>query len=206
MTTSRQSHITLRTAGLLVVIALVAPLALTGCQSPQHAPGTATQQDHLFNGRMFLGRFIPLQHAGWFEGEVDPDHTPEGTFVGEQLRMKVLEVTMEGARIAFHVGEDASRTWVLTLHEDGRLHLRHDHRDPDGTPHELTDYGGYGYVGEDRRSCSFAADEKTIEMLPEAATNVWTMTIDFDNERFIYNLTRHNQPRFRAVFDLTTRQ
>jgi hypothetical protein len=190
---------------MLFIIAMLFAVSSPGCQSPRSQPIALDGFEH-FNAGMFLGRFIPLKYAGWIEGEVDAAFTPEGTFVGEQLRMRVLEVNAHGARIAFHVGEDASRTWIITRQPDGRLHLRHDHRDPDGTPHELTDYGGYGFVGKDYSSCSFAADEKTAAMLPEAATNVWTMTLDFEAEQFIYNLTRHGRPRFRAVFDLARPQ
>ncbi len=174
---------------------LAAAISFGGCQSPE--------RNHTLDAHMYLSNFLPHNEL-IFDGEVVAEKTPEGTFVGEPLRMQVQSWRNEEVRVAFQVGDDRSRTWVLTRQEDGRVHLRHDHRDPDGTPHDLTDYGGYGYVLEDWTSCSFAADERTTRMLPEAATNVWTMSFDRENDRFIYDLRRHDRPRFRAVFDLTT--
>jgi hypothetical protein len=113
----------------------------------------------------------------------------------------VLEATPGGARIALDVGEDRSRVWHLTRPPRGRLHLRHDHRDPDGTPHQVTDYGGHAAPGGSPRRQRFPADAHTARIIPEAATNIWT--IEYTSERLVYDLTRHGEPRFRAVFDLT---
>ena len=44
------------------------------------------------------------------------------------------------------VGEDRSRTWILTLSEKGLL-FKHDHRHPDGTPDKITMYGGWAAEG-----------------------------------------------------------
>ena len=44
-------------------------------------------------------------------------------------------------RIPFHVGEDRSRTWVMTPTSVG-LRLKHDHRHEDGSEDEVTQYGG----------------------------------------------------------------
>ena len=181
------------------VLALLLGVAIvsTGCQQPRE------DRSRWYDSQFYLSHFIVINGL-LINGEVDPNYTPEGTFVGEPLQMQVLTWDSTGVSIAFRVGEDRSRTWFITREQDGRLHLRHDHRDPDGTPHDLTDYGGYGYASADYSSCDFAADDATAAMLPEAATNIWTMEFDFDNDRFIYNLTRHGAPRFRAVFDLTT--
>src|SRR3546814_19796560 len=43
-------------------------------------------------------------------------------------------------RVPFHVGDDHSRTWVITRTADG-LRLKHDHRHADGREDVLTMYG-----------------------------------------------------------------
>lgn len=51
--------------------------------------------------------------------------------------------TCEPGRVVvpFHVGDDRSRTFVITLVGD-RLRPKHDHRHKDGTEDVLTMYGG----------------------------------------------------------------
>lgn len=169
-------------------------LILAGCQSRPVADRNPVP------ARAFLGVLSGIE-GGSFLGRVDESQTPANPFEGEQLIMHVREVSPDGARIALHVGEDHSRTWVLTRQGDGGLHLRHDHRYPDGTPHDLTDYGGYAAAESTATRFVFPADDLTAAMLPEAATNIWSMEIT--SHAFSYTLTRHGQPRFRAVFDLT---
>ncbi len=66
----------------------------------------------------------------------------------EKMVMHIKECSENQLFIPFHVrneetGEwDSSRTWIITLHEDG-LELRHDHRRPDGSEESETMYGGY---------------------------------------------------------------
>jgi hypothetical protein len=40
-------------------------------------------------------------------------------------------------------------------------------------------------------------------LIPEAATNVWTLQLDAQNQRFMYQLERNNELRYRAYFDLS---
>jgi hypothetical protein len=91
---------------------------------------------------------------------------------------------------------------VLELRDEG-LHLYHDHLGDVRTMEDLGDgdYHGYGGYADDRGSGIrqyFPADDVTAEMIPAAATNVWMMELDLENDRFIYYLERHDQPRFRA--------
>lgn len=128
----------------------------------------------------------------------DPDHE----MVGADLYMRIASCTDKEIRMPFMVNDDRSRTWVITWGEEGLL-LKHDHRYEDGTPEEITQYGGFA----DHRGTSFRqffpADDETREMLPEAATNVWMMEIDLKNQAFIYYLERHDKPRYRAEFSFT---
>ena len=55
--------------------------------------------------------------------------------------MHVRKCTADTIRIPFHVGDDASRTWVVTRTTTG-YRLKHDHRHRDGSEDKLTQYGG----------------------------------------------------------------
>ncbi len=105
-------------------------------------------------------------------------------------------------RIPLHVGDDRSRTWVLSRTSDG-LRLKHDHRHEDGTEEELTQYGGETEGPGSPHRQAFHADRATAEMLPEASTNVWSVEI-VPGEAFVYQLERMGTDRLvRLEFDLT---
>ena len=55
--------------------------------------------------------------------------------------MHVRQCSDREIRIPFHVGENRSRTWVVTRTPQG-LRLKHDHRHEDGTEDRVTQYGG----------------------------------------------------------------
>lgn len=140
-----------------------------------------------------------------YTGEVAFTNDPESEFIGKELKMIIDTCDTNEVRIPFHVGQDMSRTWVLTFTEEDGLLLKHDHRHPDGTPEEPTMYGGYATNDGSPYRQHFPADDETAAMLPEASTNVWTMEIDREEMLFIYNLTRNDAPRFRAEFDMSER-
>lgn len=101
-------------------------------------------------------------------------------------------------RIPFIVGENRSRTWIITR-VDGGLQLKHDHRHEDGTPDEVTMYGGTTSSPGTARAQSFPADQHTAELIPEAATNEWFLSLSEDGQELTYYLERHGKPRFKAV-------
>ena len=135
-----------------------------------------------------------------YEGKITSEGKNEG-FDGERLVMHVKKCSDNELKIPFFVGDDKSRTWILTKHEDGTL-LKHDHRNEDGTPEELTMYGGKGTNLGNANMQFFPADQETSDMLPRATFNVWWMTVD--ETSFSYNLRIINSDRiFTVVFDLT---
>ena len=105
-------------------------------------------------------------------------------------------------QIPFHVGEDKSRTWVLKLDDQGLL-LKHDHRHADGTPDEITWYGGYAKTGGTAFSQAFPADEHTAKLIPAASTNEWSLVFGPDKKTLSYILSRDGNMRFQADFDLS---
>jgi hypothetical protein len=137
-----------------------------------------------------------------FEGSVQEAQPPDTTFTGRALVMHVRECTENEIRIPFHVGDDRSRTWVVTRTVTG-LRLKHDHRHPDGSEDEVTQYGGDTAESGTATRQSFPADQETAALIPAAATNVWTLELD-RGVRFVYALRREGSDRrFRAVFALT---
>jgi hypothetical protein len=137
-----------------------------------------------------------------FEGQLAEAPAGDATFAHQRLVMHVRECRNGEILIPFHVGENRSRTWVLTRTSTG-LRLKHDHRHADGTPEELTQYGGDTAGRGTAWRQEFPADAFTAEVLPVAATNVWTVEV-LPGQLFIYALRREGTDRrFRIEFDLT---
>jgi hypothetical protein len=100
------------------------------------------------------------------------------------------------------VGENRSRTWVLTL-KDSLITLKHDHRHENGSPDKVTFYGGTAGNSGSPTLQVFPADEETRKRIPAAFSNVWWISID--DQFFTYNLRRIGTDRlFTVRFDLRT--
>ena len=137
-----------------------------------------------------------------FAGEAVDSPEDEDDFDGEELVMHVRQCYDSEILIPVHVGDDHSRTWILTKGDDF-IRLKHDHREEDGTEEEVSQYGGETADAGSATSQSFPADEFTAELIPEAASNVWTMEVD-PGETFTYILVREETgARFEFKFDLT---
>lgn len=136
-----------------------------------------------------------------FEGATEFPLNPDHPLVGKKLVIAIDSCSEKEIRIPFQVGEDKSRTWILRLDEKGLL-FKHDHRHADGTPDEVTMYGGWAAPEGTVYRQRFPADSDTRKLIPEAATNVWTVEIDKEKQQLVYYLERDNKPRYRAVFKL----
>lgn len=136
-----------------------------------------------------------------FSGKVLAHPEGENDFAGQRLLMHVRDCTEERIRIPFVVGEDYSRTWVLTRRAAG-IELKHDHRHEDGSPEAQTMYGGTTTNAGRPGAQYFPADEQTRQTIEAAFSNVWVMRIA--DETFQYGLWRLGTPRvFLFEFDLT---
>lgn len=132
-----------------------------------------------------------------YEGQMTFPTEGQDSFAGKLLVAMIESCTDTEIRIPFHVGENRSRTWIVSKTDKG-LQLKHDHRHEDGTPNEINMYGGLAGTSGSSLSQSFAADAHTAKIIPAASTNVWTMTLSEDASTFTYHLERHNAPRFTA--------
>lgn len=136
-----------------------------------------------------------------FEGQITAGASANDPFSGKKLVMHVRSCENNRIRIPFFVGEDKSRTWVLTF-DNEKIQLKHDHRHEDGTPDKVTQYGGTASNTGMAQLQFFPADQETATLLPNAATNVWWLTLD--QKTFSYNLRRIGSDRvFTVTFDLT---
>lgn len=144
-------------------------------------------------------------HCGQaFAGKVVSDDTADSAFSGKSLIMHVRECSDTELKIPFHVGDDHSRTWVLTKTQQG-LKLKHDHRHQDGSEDAVTMYGGDTMNDGTVLKQSFPIDRESIDNfvkngLTQSITNVWHMEIT--PTTFSYQLTRENRD-FKVDFDLT---
>jgi hypothetical protein len=146
-------------------------------------------------GQAFEGRIVANEPAD-----------PNDPFIGQRLVMHVRECRDGELMIPFHVGEDRSRTWIITRTETG-LRLKHDHRHQDGTDDVLTMYGGDTTTPGTERRQEFPVDEFSKDLFRRqnravSLTNVWAMEIE-PEQTFVYELARPGR-LFRVEFDLTS--
>jgi hypothetical protein len=142
-----------------------------------------------------------------FAGKIAANEpTPAATdpFEGKTLIFHVRRCEKDRLEVPFHVGDDRSRTWVLTRKE-GAILLKHDHRHRDGSPDQLTMYGGLTLKPGTPTRQEFPADAETKDLftrmnLPVSIPNVWAMEIE-RGKLFVYELARPGR-LFRVEFDL----
>src|SRR5688500_19766416 len=132
-----------------------------------------------------------------FAGTVVAAPAEDTTFKDKTLVMHVRSCEKDRIRIPFVVGEDRSRTWILTRRDD-RLLLKHDHRHEDGKPDAVTMYGGSTTsVGMPTRQM-IPADQDTLNVIPAAATNARPIDL-VPGEHFTYNLRRLGSERHFSI-------
>src|SRR5690606_25964513 len=96
-------------------------------------------------------------------------------------------------RVPFHVGDNHSRTWILTRTEQG-LRLKHDHRLEDGSDDPVTMYGGDTAEAGTAVRQAFPVDAESIALFERdgmsvSTSNTWVMEIE-PGQRFLYELSR----------------
>lgn len=139
-----------------------------------------------------------------FEGKVTVDNSSGDSFTSKKLIMHVRRCTDAQLQIPFHVGNDASRTWIISKTGSG-LSLKHDHRHKDGTSDSSTMYGGHTVDAGWSEFQSFPADQYSKELfvkqgIPQSIGNTWEMYVY--PTTFTYRMVRDGR-EFRVDFDLT---
>lgn len=144
-----------------------------------------------------------------FEGRItanQPASTTPDPFDGKRLVMHVRTCDADEIRIPFQVGDDRSRTWVITRSAEG-LRLKHDHRHQDGSADAVTWYGGDsdGSGSAERQSFPVDAESKanfSANGLDASLNNTWSLELR-PTQAFVYELARPSGRLFRVRFDLT---
>ena len=187
---------------------LATTLWLTSCATSTEAasvvasPAAALPADEFYQriasqcGKAFAGRIVANTPAS---------STPDA-FEGKALVMHVRGCGEKELRVPFHVGDDHSRTWVITRTDPG-LRLKHDHRHEDGSPDKSTMYGGDTRNAGTARRQEFPVDAYSVAMFQEqgmtaSVTNTWAMEI-VPGKTFLYELSRPGGRLFQVEFDLS---
>ncbi|SDD59679.1 hypothetical protein [Aquimonas voraii] len=147
-------------------------------------------------GQAFAGRIVANVPA-----------EPNDPFAGKALVMHVRECGDTEVKLPFHVGDDHSRTWVITRTDTG-LRLKHDHRHADGSEDVLTQYGGDTAGEGTAQRQEFPVDPFSIDLFNAqgrsvSTTNTWAIEIE-PGKRYLYELSRPGGRLFQVEFDLST--
>jgi hypothetical protein len=170
-------------------------LALAGCAV---VPRMDSPQDR------FFARLSSLC-GNAYEGRIVTTDAADRDFAASRLVMHVRTCGPNEIRIPFHVGDNRSRTWVISRTGAG-LRLKHDHRHEDGSEDVLTQYGGDTISSGTEIRQEFPADAFSRDLfarqdIPVSIANVWAVEANTPRATFAYELRRPNR-YLRVEFDL----
>lgn len=170
------------------------PIIGSGC-GRRPAVADATQRQFWSALRLLCGQA--------FEGRL-VEYTPaDSALVGQPLVLDIWQCYAGEVRLAFHVGDDHSRVWLIQPTGDG-LRLTHAMHEPDGEPLPFSGYGGDTWSPGSPEVQQFRADEGTVARVPSAAGTIWTLEL-WPDERITYSLRSPGGGSFRVDFDLDRR-
>lgn len=138
-----------------------------------------------------------------FQGQLVETSPADSSLMGQVLTLDVWQCYAREIRLAFHVGDDHSRVWLLAPTATG-LRLTHSLHSADGNELPFSGYGGETWTPGSRTLQEFRADEGTIARIPSAAGAVWMLEVR-PNERIGYGLRSPTGDDFRVEFDLSRR-
>lgn len=175
------------------ILAALAALALSACAG---TPAPSSQDAFFTNlsalcGNAYAGRVVTTDAA-------------DASFASQSLVMHVRDCSADEIRVPFNVGDNRSRTWVITRTGEG-LRLKHDHRHEDGGEDALTQYGGDTTNPGTATRQEFPADEHSKQLfrannIPASVDNIWAVEVR-PGQVLAYELRRPNR-HFRVEFDL----
>lgn len=179
-------------------LALLSALTLTACATGPVENGSGNPQD------AFFARMKSLCGQN-FEGRLETTDPADKDFAGKRLLARSVGCTDSEVRIAFDVGEDKSRTWIVTRTPDG-VRLKHRHMLKDGSVDPLSNYGGDTVAPGTPARQEFPADAEskaifTREGRTVSLSNIWAFEVE-PGEMLTYELARPGR-LFRVAFDLT---
>lgn len=171
-------------------------LALAACTTVPPAPAGPADA--------FFARFATLC-GKTFAGRLVTSSPADAAFADKPLVARSVGCTRDEVRIAFDVGDDRSRTWIVTRTTDG-LRLKHRHLLKDGGVDPVSDYGGNTTASGTATRQEFPADADSKAMFVRekravSLTNVWAFEVE-PGVALTYELARPGR-LFRVTFDLS---
>lgn len=169
-------------------------LVLGGCVS---APDPMSPADRFFQ------RMSTLCGKS-FAGKMTAGNESDTSFATAYLQAHARECSAKEIRISFDVGDDRSRTWIITR-TDGGLRLKHRHMLKNGTEDPVSQYGGDTATAGTAARQEFPVDEFSKAMFTKEGrtvsnTNVWAFEVQ-PGQSLVYELARPGR-LFRVSFDL----
>ena len=189
-----------------VTAVLAAMTLLAACSQPASSPPTNAAAKVLKQESAQQQFFDALaQRCGEaFAGKLVSTDATDADMANQAMVMHISHCSADEIRIPFNVGENRSRTWVLTRTGQG-LRLKHDHRHEDGSEDAITQYGGDTATEGSAIRQEFPVDAESIALFTQnnmqvSTTNVWA--VEINPALFAYALRRESR-WFRVEFDLT---
>ena len=141
-----------------------------------------------------------------FSGKLLVGNESDASFASADLQAHARECTASEVSISFDVGEDRSRTWIITR-TGGGLRLNHRHMLKDGSKDPVSQYGGDTASEGTASRQEFPVDEYSKAMFMKKGRavsndNVWAFEIE-PGQALVYELKRPGR-LFRVSFDLAT--
>lgn len=198
----------------LALLALFPPQPGAGTPDPTEERPARTVGDLVgnFPGPQdgFMIRLQSLCTGDRYEGRVTSDDPEDEAMRAERLVIGPAECRTDEAgrllraEVPFAVGEDESRTWIVSR-VGGGVRLRHEHLASDGTEDAVSGYGGQTASEGTFTQQAFPADAESralfeAEGIPASAQNVWALEV-VPGDSLAYELERPGRA-FRAEFDL----
>lgn len=139
-----------------------------------------------------------------FDGKLAAGDDSDASFATAKMQAHVRTCTDREIQIAFDVGEDRSRTWIITRTDSG-LRLKHRHMLKDGTEDPVSQYGGDTVILGTAMRQEFPVDAYSKAMFTKEGrtvsnSNVWAFEV-VPGQTLTYELARPNR-LFRVAFDV----
>lgn len=169
----------------------------------EYAPERAEETPGLSAEQVTFWNAIQEHCGNAYAGKVgDATAFYAATVDAEEIRIHVRNCTEDLTHISLHIDDNHSRNLLLTR-ETNTLRLKHDHRYPDGTEEEITQYGGDAPKPGLITRQIFEADDHTAEILPDRFDNFWFLDL-MDEETLAYGVhwPKHGHS-IRLEFDIT---
>jgi hypothetical protein len=184
---------------LLTIMAL--SILLTSCNFSSRQT-TASEETSLSGAESQFFNKLATFCGKSFEGR--ETYSKDGRDSWAERKMVIFFTFCEAGEIhiPFHIDDDQSRAWLF-INDNGKLRFRHDHRHADGTPEDLTLYGGYSDGNGTAIRQSFPADEYTDNLLNDELDRQWNIFLSDDLSTMTYELGYLGEIVFRAEFDLS---